>query len=127
MALLLATNYANAVPVSNDAIISAAIEETATNLMPTDDKLDKLLHKTGSASTSSENVNRSQSIAEQTTQKPHNEASKPKMKRRRRGHRKVSRMQPDCRTTEKPTTTKPTKIYIQIPNLFISQSWGPGR
>lgn len=47
--------------------------------------------------------------------------------KRKRGHRRANyRVQPDCRPTEIPVV-KPTKIYIQMPNMFISQSWGPGR
>lgn len=31
----------------------------------------------------------------------------------------------NCRSRQ--LITKPTKVYIQMPNMFISQSWGPGR
>lgn len=44
------------------------------------------------------------------------------MKKKRGKYRRVVY----CKTTETPPT-KPTKIYIQMPNMFISQSWGPNR
>lgn len=118
LVLLCATKYANAVPTATHATNSAIAADNATNLI---EKLDKTLYNvvdTYETSTQQPQI---------TTQKPRNESQKQKTKRKR-GNRRASRTQPDCRTsTERPTTTKPTKVYILLPNIFFSQSWGPGR
>lgn len=125
--------YANAVPIASDATNSAVTADNLTNERTNDEKLDNLLYNTDLIK-SSENVSLDQqAIIELTTQKPHSETEKPKSKSRRRvkvrRRARTQRGQPDCKppTTERPTTTKPTKLVILIPNLFISQSWGPGR
>lgn len=48
--------------------------------------------------------------------------------KRRHGNRKINstRIHHNCRITET-TTVKPTKHYNALPNIFISQNWGPGR
>lgn len=42
--------------------------------------------------------------------------------KRRHGHRRIHN---DCRET--PTTKPISKNYNALPNMFISQNWGPGR
>lgn len=121
LALFCATKYVNAIPVASDAAITSDNASTALN---SDAKLDNLLYNAVDINKSSESVVPHQPTIQQTTRKPQNESQKPKPRRRR--PMKYRRAQPDCRT-EKPTTTKPTKIAILMPNLFISQSWGPGR
>lgn len=120
LVLLCAAKCANSVPTATHATNSAIAADNASNLID-DEKLDKTLYNvvdTYETSTQQPQI---------TTQKPRNESQKQKTKRRR-GNRRVSRTQPDCRTTtERPTTTKPTKVYILLPNIFFSQSWGPGR
>lgn len=117
LVLLCAAKCANAVPTATHATNSAVAADNASNLID-DEKLDKTLYNvvdTYETSTQQPKI---------TTQKPRNDTQKQKTKRRR-GNR---RSQSDCRTTTvKPTTTKPTKVYILLPNIFFSQSWGPGR
>lgn len=133
LVLFCGTAYVNASPrFTRDAANSAAVAESTTDLLNNEERLNTLLYKTAEdTSISSENANLSQTIVETTTttRKPQNaEESKPRRRRRPR-HRRPSSSRPDCRTTTtpKPTTTKPTKVYVQFPGLFISHSWGPGR
>lgn len=121
LALFCAITYANAVPVASDAAITSDNGPTPLN---NDAKLDNLLYNAVDINKSSESVVSHLPTTQQMTRRPQNELQKPKPRRRRPN--KYRRAQPDCRT-EKPTTTKPTKIAILMPNLFISQSWGPGR
>lgn len=51
--------------------------------------------------------------------RPHHRSMK-----RRHGHRRIHHV---CRTTETPTTKPTSKNYNALPNMFISQNWGPGR
>lgn len=44
--------------------------------------------------------------------------------KRRHGHRRIHH---ECRTTETPTIKPIPKKYNALPNMFISQNWGPGR
>lgn len=124
--------YANAVPIASDAANSAVTADNLITERMNEEKLDNLLYNTDLIK-SSENVSLDQAIIELTTQKQQSETQKPKSKSRRRvkvrRRARTQRGQPDCKppTTERPTTTKPTKLVILIPNLFISQSWGPGR
>lgn len=46
--------------------------------------------------------------------------------KRRKGHRRAYLRIPDCKGQEVPAP-KPTQNYVQLPNMFISQGWGPGR
>lgn len=127
LALFCGIKHANAIPVTLDATNSV---DSTTSVLNNDEKMNSLLYKTADTNGSLEAVNLSQSIVETTTRKPHTDESKP---RRRRGqrHRKMSSTRSDCRTITTPppktTTTKPTKVYVQFPGLFISHSWGPGR
>lgn len=129
LALFCVIKHANAIPVTLDATNSATLTDSTTSLLNNDEKMNSLLYKTADTSGSLETVNLSQSIVETTTHKPHDE-TKPR-KRRGPRHRKMSSTRSDCRTTTtappKSTTTKPTKVYVQFPGLFISHSWGPGR
>lgn len=110
--IICGTKYANAVPIASDTNV---IAENTTSVLNNDGNLDKLLYNAIDINKSTENVRFNQS----TTKKPPNEAHKPKIRRRRVNK---NRRNP---TTERPT--KPTKIAILMPNLFISQGWGPGR
>lgn len=130
LVLFCAMKYVNAVPIATDASESALTAENLTTVRNNEQNLDNLLYNTNDSIKSSENVSLNQSTIEQTTQKPQNDAQKTKSKTRKRVYRRRrTRTQPDCRpvTTEKPTTPKPTQLGVLLPNLFISQSWGPGR
>lgn len=122
--LLYGAKCANAVPVTTHATDPASTAENATNSLINDEKLDKTLYNVIDTSNTLENNRpRQQPLSEQTTQKSHSETQRSRIKRKR-GNRRISRMQ-HVSTTERTTTTKPTKVYILIPNLFISQGWGP--
>lgn len=129
LVLFCGTKYAYAVPVATThATNSAAAAENSSDILLADNgKLDNMLYNTIDAGKSVESTNVNHPKNEKTTTRPASETQKSKRKGRRGQSRRFPRTQ-DCRTTtERPTTPKPTKVYILIPNLFISQSWGPGR
>lgn len=96
-------------------VLSLAIH---INGLPVESEASQIFTMTDDQKMEKPDTTKTVNIEQKTKLNPHHHGMK-----RRRGHRRVLF---DCRTTEMPTT-KPTKIYIQMPNLFISQSWGPNR
>lgn len=119
--LVLCTKYANATPITIDSTAASIVIKSSSH----ENHMDNLLYTTSDTTVSPTNneVPR-QPIVAKTSHKPHAE----RRRRRRPRHRKISSHAPDCRTTTEraPKTTKPTKVYMQFPGIFISQSWGPG-
>lgn len=128
VALFCGIKYANAMPMSQNVAHSVGVTDSTTTSLNNEDKMNTLLYKISDTNVSSDTVNLNQTLVETTTHKSQNDESKLRRRRRLR-HRKYSHS--DCRTTTtttpKPTTTKPTKLIVQLPGLFTSHSWGPGR
>lgn len=120
--------YAHATPVTQDTAAPDIVIKGSNS----DDELESFSYKTLDTSTNalSSNIIPNEPVSEKSTRKSQNERSTQKRRRRPR-HRKnsSSRSQNDCRTTTErtPPTTKPTRLYVMFPGLFISHSWGPGR
>lgn len=125
LVLVLGTKCANATPIMQDTTASSIIIKNSSD----ENQMENLLYNTADTAISSDhNDTSNQPIIEKSTVKPHNERPAQR-KRRRPRHRKNSVNHADCRTaTERPpTTTKPTKLYVEFPGIFISHGWGPGR
>lgn len=128
-----ATNHVFAVPIASDASDLATTAENGTNVQNNDEKLENLPSDNAIDVKSSENVSVDETTIEQTTQKASSSTQKPKSNGRRRVKKSKSRRrprkQPDCRqaTTVKPVAPKPSPVSYQIPTIFISTGWGPGR
>lgn len=128
LVLVLCAKYAHATPITPDTAASSIVIKNSSH----ENHMDNLLYTTSDATVSSvtSNDHSNQPAIVTTTHKPHNER-RTQRRRRRPRHRKHSpnhAQSADCRTTTEraPTTTKPTRVYVHFPGIFISQSWGPG-
>lgn len=126
LVLVLCIKHANATPITQDTTASTIVIKNSSN----ENHMDNLLYKTSDTAVSSDNEISGQPVVVKSTHRPHTD--RPVQRRRRRPrHRKNSSnhsQSADCRTTTErtPTATKPTKLYVQFPGIFISHSWGPG-
>lgn len=127
----LPTNTENSI---NDVVISgttetpAIVSVTQGTPISSEQKNDKYLSRDWSESVAPFNVSYSAAERKQHLKQLIQSKIKNQPLKRRRGNRRANNNRmpsSESRTTETPTT-KPTKIYIQMPNMFISQSWGPG-
>lgn len=126
LVLVLCIKCANATPITTETTAASIVIKNSSH----ENHMDNLLYTTSDTTVSSTNneVPR-QPVTAKATHKPHTDRTQ--RRRRRPRHRKNSSNHshaPDCRTTTEraPPTTKPTKVYVQFPGIFISHSWGPG-
>lgn len=126
LVFMLCTKHANATPITQDTTASSIDIKNSSN----ENQMDNLLYKTSDTTVSSDNEISSRPVIVKSTHKPHTERSALRRRRRPRHRKNTSNHShtADCRTTTErtPTTTKPTKVYVQFPGIFISHSWGPG-
>lgn len=129
--LFCATKYVNAVPVASDSAITSDNASAVFEFNNGDGKLDNLLHNAAEMNTITESVQIPQTTttttSPTTTRRPANKPQKSKPKRPNPKHIKHRRAQPDCRFERPSNRVKPAESGIQMPSIFISTGWGPGR
>lgn len=122
LVLVLYTKYANATPIMHDTTESTVVIKNSSN----ENQMDNLVYKTTDTTASTDNNKISSHPI--VARSPHRPVHR---RRRRPRHRKnnTNHSHPvDCRTTTErvPPTTKPTRVHVEFPGIFISHSWGPG-